>query len=493
MSKLRVLGALALCSLTASTCATVTTKKVAYPVTADSAGVTYFLPKRLIRVVATREPVDLAALKKKAKAAADAATEAEKASKDAETAHKDLVAIIVQLKVGTRAYEEAVAARDLAAADFEGKKKKSAEAAKTSLDAAATVLRAEIGKAGCLQTLKLELLPAQADMSYRLVAKHSHNWFRDDQAAVTVSNAGLLSSSKVTAADRTADVLVELAAASGGLGARGGRGDGEDKAAEECAKAPRQYVTIFDPVSTLTAAGTSTKTIDDVNSALAKAEFPFRIVPDLSGMVTDGETQAFKASADAAADFSQGAEGALFYRSPAPMMFLIQQAYTPQPASTGTPTPATREDGEATTEGDSRTKQTTTGTGTAPTPIWQPVEAFVFLLPQAGPVSYIPLRSSMFAKTVDDVQFSDGVVTSWSTDRPSEALEVVRLPLRLVKSMLSARIEIVTLRASADAKDKTLLESQQAEMETAHRFRALKTCISQAEAKGESGLECFDD
>ena len=47
------------------------------------------------------------------------------------------------------------------------------------------------------------------------------------------------------------------------------------------------------------------------------------------------------------------------------------------------------------------------------------------------------MRSSAFVKTVNDVAFDNGTIVSWHAVRPSEVAEVVRLPVRILKAVVS--------------------------------------------------------
>lgn len=81
-------------------------------------------------------------------------------------------------------------------------------------------------------------------------------------------------------------------------------------------------------------------------------------------------------------------------------------------------------------------------------------------LPQAGPVSILPLDASPFVKTVHDVQFADGVVTSWSSDRPSMLLAIAKVPLQALDFATSQISKILTARVTIINDTQTLREAQ---------------------------------
>jgi hypothetical protein len=102
------------------------------------------------------------------------------------------------------------------------------------------------------------------------------------------------------------------------------------------------------------------------------------------------------------------------------------------------------------------------------------------------------MRSSAFVKTVNDVQFEDGAIKSWSADRPSEVLEIVRLPVKVLMALISVPAQILSLKVDVSSKEKSLADAQKAEMEAAERLRALKACVeASAKQSDASALTCF--
>jgi hypothetical protein len=144
--------------------------------------------------------------------------------------------------------------------------------------------------------------------------------------------------------------------------------------------------------------------------------------------------------------------GAIFYRSPVPVTLTLEQ-------------------------------QTPSG--------WHVADALLAQLPQAGPISYIPTNGSAFVKTVDDVVFSDGVITSWSPERPSEVLEVVRLPIKVATAMISVPAQILSLRVEYSSKAKALADQQAAEIASTKTLSKLQKCLKDAQDAGTDGMSCL--
>jgi hypothetical protein len=307
----------------------------------------------------------------------------------------------------------------------------------------------------CSYSAKLELMPPQADPSRRFVANLAHSPLRDDTMTLKVTPAGLLTSANVVATDRTGDIIVELAGAFAGTGTPRARAL-VTAATDDCVSRPKQFVHIFDPM-----AGWKEEKPDDLpaviaaNGALAGSKFPIRVKLDTTAMV--GVQDGAPAARLKGAPRYRRHEGALYYRTPVPITASIEQ-------KTGA--------GE---QGD-----------------WQPIDAAVVMLPQAGPVSYIPLNSSAFVKTVDDVQFADGAISSWSAERPSEVLEVVRLPVKILTALISVPAQLLSLRVDYSSKAKSLAESQRLEIETAEKLARLRDCVSLAEQDDRPSTDCFD-
>ena len=107
-------------------------------------------------------------------------------------------------------------------------------------------------------------------------------------------------------------------------------------------------------------------------------------------------------------------------------------------------------------------------------------------------MSSIPFKSSMFVKTVTDAQFADGSISSWGAERPSEALELFRLPVRMATALISVPAQLLSLKVDYSSKAKALQEAQQAEIQSAERSRLVQACVVTARAEATSPLPCFD-
>lgn len=433
-----------------------------------SAGVAYYLPRRDIKIAAERSVLKLEDAKKKVAAAVKAEGEADTAAKAAAADLKAQEALVPLLASGTDAWKEAEALR----ATFAAKKTLTA-AASSEAKAAVALARAdqatiEASPGGqCLYRYdaKIELLPAVPDHKMRFTAQFAHNVLRDDDWKLSVSADGLLTSSNVIAADRTGDIIVELAGAIAGLGTGGataGLKEVNTKSVVNCDAPVVKFVYQYDPTEDTS-----------VNAKLVAAGFPLKL--DLKGLTQEGpscltptpgedaDARASRLASCAGTVIGQdGKAGALFYRSAVPVTAIIEQC-------------------------DIKSD------GTIDCNNSRPVDAALVLIPQLGPISYIPMRSSAFVRTVNDVTFSNGSITSWNATRPSEALEVVRLPVRVLTSIISVPAQILSLRVNVSDKDKALAVSQQGQIAARLKLEALKSCIEKATRDASNPDICLVD
>lgn len=490
-----MLCALALSGSLLAGCATVRSRPDSnYQAHYEAAGLTYFLPTRMLRFTGTRTPLDPQEL-------ADAKTKQEekvtKLQGDANTAQAlvraletRLAALPATTTAATRA--EVQGELDIARANL--------TTANTKLEEARTLLRQIIASlaavesgAACSYTARLEALPPQPDPNQRFIARLSHNVFRDDTLRLSVNASGLLSSANIVAVDRTADIIVEAAGAIGGLGVRHRGPRGEALRGVDCTSLPRQFVRIFDPLEgwppgdRASSETTALSALTDLNRDLAQEGYPFRLEADISALRVSataaqmpparGSRRAGRARSSESAYYLQ-TEGAIYYRSAAPVTFTVQQEAPGATAAGG--------------QNSAPQDATDPGGNNPPASHWYSIDAAVVMLPQAGPITYIPMNSSAFVRTVNDVQFTDGSITSWTAERPSEALEIVRLPVKVLTALVSVPAQLLSVQVDISSRERTLLENQRLQIEQQQRLVILRECIAAAERNETSPLACIE-
>ncbi len=464
-----------------SGCATVrTTPRASYEL---ASGVTYYLPKREVKVTSERKLLKREDLQKtlatKKTELETVGTLIKTTEATIKTANDRLKAASVQGNAdATKKITEELA---IATADLENAKAKkvSVETEIKNVESSIRILEAAPADSCAFSyAAALELLAPVADTRLRLVADAFHSPLRDDDTKLAVNGSGLLSTANVVAADRTGDILVEIASAFAGLG--GGSPDllttvaGGQKVADktDCEKLPSKFAYRLDPA----ASGEVTA----LNKAFNKAGFPFWLeVPPLednrgfsfndgNSMIVDRQRTTGKPKTGNKdtytldkAIYTQGIDGALFYRTALPQTIVLRQCNS--------------------------------GTACANIDDTVPIEATATMLPQIGPISYIPMRSSAFVKTVDDVVFDNGMLVSWNASRPSEVLEVVRLPVKILKAIVSVPAELVKLRIDLSDQQKGLAASQEAQISAQAKLAKMQACVDAAGSDKDKAVACFKE
>lgn len=432
-------------------------------------GLAYFLPKREAKLTVDRKLLKKDEVEKNLAASKAKLPDMEKAAAEAKSNLEKEEKLLVQLDRSSPAGAESEKRRAIFAAQ------------KTLADADLTLLRAKVAQgeadlallqaqapAACAfsYAAKLELLPATADERHRFVAAISHSAFRDDDAKLAVTSEGLLTSANAVAADRTTDIIVDMAGAIAGIGVGpefpGATFMEPGETPADCAQLPTKFIYRFDPVSTAS-----------VNEELGKARYPLRLTVNYPGMA-EGTSDGNGHGSVTTRTFSQpnevpfeqlvtklGRQGALFYPTPVPATVVLRQC------------------------------RQLANCSEAPG-ISDPIEAAVVMLPQIGPVSYIPMRSSAFVKTVDDIRFDNGVISSWNANRPSEVLEVVRLPVRVLSALISVPAQIFSLKVNVSDEQKALAASQRSQIEAQTQLEVLKKCLETKQREDADTSSCFD-
>lgn len=415
-------------------------------------GLTYFLPMRQARLTLTRAPADPEELvaKRDEKVVALAAALAQAAA--AKARREQAEAMLAALAANAASRPDQIKLVELAVAQ-ETVLAAAAEALRVGVtDLGRQIVAAQAAGGECRYTAKIELLPVQADPRERFVADLSHSRWRDDTVRFDVSPAGLLTSANVVADDQTGQILVELAGLAGSVA-----GALVETPAPRTAAAARSrcdgvpvLTRIFDPANG--------RDVASVNQDLARASYPFRIETTVYDPGTPAPivTRADEAFSDRGSDRqSDGREygrvPGVYYRSPAPVVMELRYAPLQTEAAAATIMPA-----------------------------GAPVDAVVMLLPQAGPVSWLPMEASSFVKTTHDVQFVDGSISSWSSERPSQILAAARVPGQAIDSFAGALARVLTLRVETSNGREALGAQQVEEIVQQERYRLLLQCLTRA-------------
>lgn len=400
-----------------------------------AAGFAYFLPRQLARVTATRTGGPLEELVQKV-VKAQSAIESKKAEiaslkiaikvtegeltnpelKDA--ARPILTTRLAEQKAALDAAKAEVPELETAYKVLEAKLKDAAEAERRAVEQErAALASATAGTTGTTTaggtaepagkpynvSLKIELLPPSADPAQAFLLSPQHSVLRDDEHKLIVSSAGLLTSTDIVATDRTADILVEIATFAGAISGLGlsatGRTDPDPQNVQKCTLSPNEYsgtVDFADPASIALLN-------HDLQCLGVRLQASGRYWPGTTRPVPDTRTT------------EPGIEG-IVYRTPVQIQVRIEKCVDPK------------------------------GNCSPENPQWFTTEVLALSLPQAGPISYVRQDAGFMTKTKYKLAFSDGILTSYDANRPSELLEVARTPMRLVNGVFDGISKVISLR-----------------------------------------------
>lgn len=449
----RLTTLLASATLTAG-CSTVRSAEIGPPPTdtkapVDGSGIAYFLPRQLATVTVKRSELSLDKAIKTlgeaelalaaAKAQVAAAKAAIKETENAIVSRGDIPAVrdllIARLADEKKALTAAEGALTKKAADH----KKAAE----TLAATASQPTRNADKKHNV-TVGISLLPPSPDPNhgYRLNPRHSA--FRDDEHKLAISPSGLLTSLDVVATDRSADALIELAAFAGAITAPVPRLRGEEQ--PKCPAALPEEVTLIVDFN-------NTAEVYNLNSKMGCMGARIRVIDD--------------APAFGKPTGSNGQYEGLVYRTPVEILVEVQKCQAK----------------EGKCKGDAD---------------WFPTAVLALSLPQAGPISHIPQNAGFFTKTTYGTAFKDGILVSYSSNRPSEVLHVAAAPMRVVQGFFDGASKIISLRTGqansqveAFNAQRKLSEADVAAMQAQAKRDQLYRCINDRILKGEPTDPCY--
>jgi hypothetical protein len=416
-------------------------------------GLSYFLPARYMKLTVTRELLDPASLKAALDKKTAEFTALEISEKAAIKAAKDkadeLASLAATVSAETRAAVTTEVQRAEAQVVIASRDAKAAKDVVTGLKALLQAAQAGPTNA-CTYTAKLELLAPHPDPSARFVAQPVHNPFRDDTSKLVVTDGGLLSSSNVVADDKTGQIIVELAGAigafSGGMPSVALGDPSEVAQPVRCDSLPKKFIRIFDPADPN----------QTTSAELQNAQFPL----SLKIARIDGTALTTPNLGDAGKS-SPNPQPVIYYRSAVPLRVTVSECANGQ-----------------------------VGCDASASSI---MDETLVMIPQAGPVSYIPMQSSAFVKTVNDVQFENGMIKSWTAERPSEVLEIVRLPVKVLTSLISVPASMLQLRVNYNVNSKSLAEAQLAEIKSDNKLRAFRACLVAAGDDPAKAKACLSE
>lgn len=429
-------------------------------------GVAYFLPKRRVRLDVSRELVPFADIGQRITEARAVRTQATSRSQSANEA----------LGVATARYaaiQESApeAARQVAASQFNAARAAATNATSNLQRARARVTELETARNDALRlngksqncpvplnNLSLTLLPMEPDPEFLLRANLDHWWVRDDELTIAVNNRGLLTSTELATTDQTGEILTQIvrtAAFFSGAApvSPGGNvslalkieedsGDAGDKCKQDVGLQPLREERIFDPTSLVELYG--------INTFLENNSLPFCIAVD---------------------DVAPGSENT---QCKEPVAYINGESKK-KPLDKHARPPGYQSNSAAKLLGKPPSSKTVNGfmyrpnlphkidviavTDAKNKPRYRIVDSSIIFLPNKGPVTLAPTTTGALVTTEYELMFEDGVLISWRADRPSELLEIVRLPLSIVDGVFESLSRLIPFQTQQVNNQTDLLEA----------------------------------
>lgn len=384
--KRSILGASAVAILLVGGCAIVESDTYSYQTdTKIPIGFTYFLPRVMMKIEASRTTVTVASVASKAQKVATrnaAAAVALAATNKAGEARIEKKGAYDKAKADPNFDAAALAAlkKDYEKANLEYFKKKAVSDYAKSLAAAAQAdLEAHRNNLNaCIRTVTLTRLPIEADTDNHYVAKLKHVWTRSDELDIKSNELGLLESTDLTSEDKLGEIAVSIAKLVLRAQSLVALPPAEIQDMDATGSTPtcKRYTAgwIFDPADM---AATSS-TMFAINALLQRINAKLAIQAPISHNAV-----AKKSSAEG-----------LYYRRPIPYQFdvLIDNDQVQSSRET---------------------------------------------LPNNGPIAIASLRAGAFVKTTRNLKFINGMLISDHAIRPSEGLGVLKIPAGILDAITS--------------------------------------------------------
>ena len=408
-------------------------------------GIAYYLPKRLVKIQVDRTPAPDAKEVAKAKADFTAAKTALAKAKEELEGEQALLAELAKVSTTSKEYvkQAAVVGRAIARANMA--KKDQDDAQETIGKTEAAILLGK-GGSGFVDKVTVTLLAPVADPTKRYVAAPEHRQTRNDQLALKTNASGLLTNSDATAEDQTGAIVVTLAGAiSAAIGVPLGPPSGgavlnmlsppppspcgSDNPRPPDAPIPFSIEYTLDPTDAREmgpirsgALATPTTPLEQRLCSLgANFRFGIAAVGKPTGTGVSGTT----------------ASG-LFYRRELPYVMSIYTSRGDKPAD------------------------------------FVIAKTILLNLPNESPLEMVKLESGTFTTRTFATIFDNGILTSHTEAKPSEALAIARIPVEVMKAIFEIPTSLVQLKVNYTSKEKELVTAQKDLVEALKALEAAK-------------------
>jgi len=404
-------------------------------------GISYFLPKRELKITLDRKPVttaEIARLEAQAGAARAALVEVEN---DLKTKKALLKIAELQLKaaeevgladgalnplkaaVATAKYNERVAMRIV-----EERRAPAAAASERLHDAIAANAKNKSETESYQETIKVEISPYLPDTRHRFVAELNHSWARSDKWAITTTDAGLLQSANADPDGKLDDILVEA----GKLAIQAFGGTGPIVGAATLPGLPKSL------------AGTDGAENAAQDGCLVSYHVEFHVDP---AIMADRTNLAHALANICSAFHIEIAVPAMTSAAPKLTENVVSRglAYRRQIPYTVV---LSKHLGGITTF--SKLKElhfkNMDGAKAPEVTDFAPVDSQVVLLPNGAPIDVVSFDASSTTAQIYKTTFQNGMLTMLDYTRPSEGAAIIGIPSRIISGAVSQIGELTTLR-----------------------------------------------
>jgi hypothetical protein len=396
-------------------------------------GISYYLPKRMHRLVVTAENLNAKKEEEKFKEAETSFLTANKEAKQLEAKMKNLKSIAANTPGDERAKKKAVEAAQTAEGIYLATKE-IADKAKNDMDAAKNrydQVKNEQDPKQCNYFIAMSITPQalEPDTQYPFLLKLNHSPLRDDELKIKTTQSGLLTSTDVTSSDRTGDIAVEIAKAVAMFGVSGfapqpslflhktdKKAEKPQQEAKECYLSTMKHDEIVDfglsvdiPIVFRNSSGFI---VEEAKYALPN----LKMVTDVPG----SELESIYAHDEGLKENSyplKGHYGILYRRDATYLANLTKIA-------------------DSNKEGDMDTI----------------VANQQISMPNSSPVTLVPFEYFSLVTTKNNAAFENGMLVSYDTNQPSSALALANLPARVAEGYINALTNFLQLKFNYSSK-----------------------------------------
>jgi hypothetical protein len=388
-------------------------------------GISYFLPKRLHKVKITANPIkgDESTIRKVQEDYEKAAAVKIKAQEEYKTADSEYKKAeeIAKNAVGEEAKKEADKQSGLAFANLKVKENALGKACAnetTAYEKLEKVLElardTSTGACNYLVKFSVEPQPLVPDHNYGFVAKLKHYLQRTDEMKITTTDTGLLSSTESNSIDTTGDILAKLAQSIISFGVQIPIPSVKEKRVEKVEK-PCKSLEIDSIVDF-----SRPTDIKQLNARLQKINMRLQVCGYHIDQKCDEPKDSCELKVTGPSKVEHYGNGGLFYRRELPYLARLWDL----------------NDGN------------------------KIVADTLVLMPNLSPITRLDYPAGLFATSKQKVDFKDGMLVSYNTERQSEILGLASIPADVAQSMISAITQFFRFRIDYSSSQLELAKKQ---------------------------------